>query len=136
MKYSIIRGVTVVVALAGVGLAGDSLWPNPARWTLSAQPECRIMRGNKPVKGNQDALARILATSNPCPRNVVELRQQIASRGGTFATAFINNRGFHNPNAGSFSLFEIVTGDLKSIGRVSDGEFFFGHFTRSAGPRL
>ena len=136
MRCWIIRAVTVVVALAGVGLGGDLFWPNPARWTVSAQPECRIMRGNKPVTGNQDVLARILATSNPCPRNVVELRQQIASRGGTFATAFINNRGFHNPNAGSFSLFEIVTGDLKSIGRVSDGEFFFGHFTRPAGPRL
>ena len=136
MRYSIFRGVTVVVILVGVGLSGDLLWPNPARWNLSAQPECTITRGNNPETGNQDALARILATSNPCPRNVVELRQQIASRGGTFATAFINNRGFHNPNRGSFSLFEVVTGNLQSIGRVSDGEFFFGHFTTSAGQRL
>jgi hypothetical protein len=136
MTYLIIRGVTVCVALACIGLAGDFLLPSTVRWTVSAQSECRIMRGGKPVTGNQDALARILASSNPCPRDVVELRRQIASRGGTFATAFINNRGFHNPDGGSFSLFEVVTGDLSSIGRVSDGEFFFGHFTTSAGPRL
>ena len=40
---------------------------------------------------------------------------------GTFATTFVNNRGFHNPSAGSFSLFEVVTGDLRSVGRVGWG---------------
>ena len=71
--------------------------------------------------GNQDALARLLAARPTCPSDAVALRARIRESGGVLATAFIGNRSFHNPGAGSFSLFEIVGGSLASIGVVGDG---------------
>lgn len=120
-------GAASAALLASVGVATP---------VLAAQPSCTPVRNGRPVTGNRDALAQVLATGGICPRDVVALRARIVALGGTLGTAFINNRGFHNPAAGSFSLFEVVTGSLTGVGRVEDGEFFFGHFTAPAGGRL
>ena len=106
-----------------------------AELVLLAQPPCVALRPGPP-QTRQDALARLLASSEPCPRDVVALRTRIRNAGGALQTAFINNRGFHNPAKGSFSLFEMVTGTLTPAGEVREGEFFFGHFTMPAGSRL
>lgn len=125
-------------AMVGVGAVSTLLLVSVGFETsaFGAQPTCTPVRNGRPVTGNQDALAQLLAKGGACPRDVVALRARIKEHGGTLSTAFINNRGFHNPAAGSFSLFEVVTGPLTSIGRVGSGEFFFGHFTAPDGMRL
>ena len=120
-------GAVSVLLLAPVGIETP---------VLAAQPACVPVLAGQRATSNQDALARLLASSAACPRDVVALRARIKERGGTLTTAFINNRGFHNPGDGSFSLFEVVTGALTSVGTVEGGEFFFGHFTAPAGSRL
>jgi hypothetical protein len=47
----------------------------------------------------------------------------------------VANRGFHNPDAGSFSVFESVSGTIGGKA-VQDREFFFGHFTRADAGNL
>ena len=78
----VMRGVVVVVALACVDHVGDRLWLDSDRWTVFAQSGCTAVRNGKPVTGNQDALARLLASSNPCPRNAIALRREITTRAG------------------------------------------------------
>ncbi len=125
----------LAAALAVAGALEGQAGFDPGR-TLLAQTPCTALRNGKPVIGNADALARVLASSNPCAHDAVALRTQIITRGGRIATAFVGNRGFHNPGEGSFSLFETVTGELGSAGPVADGEFFFGHFVEPVGSRL
>lgn len=111
--------------------AGNTLAPAP--------PACVIRdNANKPTLGNNDPLARLLLAGGPCPANVFEFRARLLSAGAKMRTAFVSNRGFHNPADGSFSMFEIVSGRLAPAGlEVADGEFFFGHFTaRAAGNKL
>jgi hypothetical protein len=92
----------------------------------------------QPVKSNRDAVAMVLAASAACPVNVFDFRARILDAGGRIETALVNNQGFHHPNVGSFSLFEIVSGRLKDpIGvTVERGDFFFGHFTASRNGTL
>ena len=130
----ICTGLFSACAIAAV-LVQDHAWPS-AGLVLLAQPPCVAPRPGPPAPARQDALARLLASSEPCPRDVLALRTRIRNAGGAFSTAFINNRGFHNPGDGSFSLFEMVTGKLTPAGDVREGEFFFGHFTGAAGKRL
>jgi hypothetical protein len=68
---------------------------------------------------------------------VFELRDLLRDEGAQLTTAMVANRGFHNPEFGSFSLFEMVDGPLASIDTaVEKGEFFFGHFTAPEGSEL
>jgi hypothetical protein len=116
--------VAMVLALAG-------------QQAPAAGPGCLpVLRTGARVTGNQDVLARLLAAGDACPPDVLALRQRIVGSGGVLATAFIGNRGFHNPGRGSFSLFETVGGTLDGLGKVEEGEMFFGHFTVADGARL
>lgn len=115
-------GVLVVVAAIGT--------------VARAEPACVPLRGGVAAVGNQDAIARLLASSETCPRDVFTLRALIRERGGAIATAFVGNRGFHNPSLGSFSLFEMASGPLAPGVTVEDGELFIGHFTAASGPSL
>jgi hypothetical protein len=104
----------------------------------SAQVNC-VLRdsANQPVLNSSDALAKVLVTDRPCPSNVFELRSRLLASGAKIKTTLVGNRGFHNPKAGSFSLFEMVTGSLNPLGiQINDGEVFFGHFTRANGAAL
>lgn len=78
-----------------------------------------------------DALG-LLLSEHTCPKNVFELRQLFKSSGLRLETTLVANRGFHNPAQGSFSLFEMVFGKLKTPDNhllINAGDFFFGHFT-------
>lgn len=101
-------------------------------------PACIIRdNANKAVLNNNDPLARLLMTGVPCPTNVFEFRARLIGAGAKIKTAFVANRGFHNPALGSFSMFEMVSGRLAPAGLdVADGEFFFGHFTARDGNKL
>jgi hypothetical protein len=92
---------------------------------------------NKATLNNNDPLAKLLLAGDPCPANVFEFRARLLKAGAKIRTAFVGNRGFHNPAEGSFSMFEIVSGRLTPGGlEVADGEFFFGHFTARNGNKL
>ena len=125
-------GLVFTFAIAAALVHAHAL-PSTERASL-AQPPCVTPPAGPQAR--QDALARLLASGNPCPRNVLALRTSIRNGGGTLLTAFINNRSRHNPGGGSFSLFEMVTGTLASAGEVREGEFFFGHFTAASGSTL
>ena len=106
-----------------------------------AQPtaSCPIfdLKTGEPITGNADPLALLLASSQVCPADVFELRDLLLGEDVQLTTTMVANRGYHNPAFGSFSLFEMVEGELPSIDRIVEkGEFFFGHFTGAVGSEL
>jgi hypothetical protein len=113
------------------GMAGNGLVQPPP-------PACIILdNANKATLNNNDPLARLLLSGGPCPTNVFEFRARLLGAGAKIKTAFVANRGFHNPAFGSFSMFEMVSGRLAPAGvDVAEGEFFFGHFTARDGNKL
>lgn len=90
------------------------------------------------VTTNRDPVAMVLAASATCPADVFEFRGRILNAGGHIETALVNNQGFHNPDVGNFSLFEMASGKFQEpIGlTVEPGDFFFGHFTARQGGTL
>ncbi|WP_225316693.1 hypothetical protein [Legionella longbeachae] len=86
----------------------------------------------KPAERTDDALGLILFSEPQCPRDVFALRQFLKNAGLKIETTMVANRGFHNPSQGSFSLFEMVLGELHINEHhlsINAGDFFFGHFT-------
>jgi len=103
-----------------------------------AQPttSCPIfdLKTGEPITGNADHLALLLASTQVCPTDVFEFRDLLLSEDVQLTTTMVANRGFHNPAFGSFSLFEMVEGELPSINKIVEkGEFFFGHFIGAFG---
>lgn len=85
----------------------------------------------KPVVQTNDALGLILFSDAPCPKDVFSLRKFLKNSGLKIETTMVANRGFHNPAQGSFSLFEIVSGELNIKENhvvIHTGDFFIGHF--------
>src|SRR3990167_4536509 len=79
-----------------------------------------------------DALGVLLFSDVACPKDVFLFRQLLKKSGLKLETTMVANRGFHNPTQGSFSIFEIVSGQLTSGNNtfiIKTGDFFFGHFT-------
>lgn len=96
-----------------------------------AQAGCLIRNSDKsPTLRQGDALFLTLAAAKQCPENVQALKAELIAVGANIEPAMVGNRGFHNPELGSFSFFETVTGHLAPFGLdVHAGDFFFGHFT-------
>ncbi|AUH70647.1 hypothetical protein CAB17_00215 [Legionella sainthelensi] len=94
---------------------------------------CSVFHSSgKPAERTHDALGLILFSEVQCPRDVFALRQLLKKAGLKIETTMVANRGFHNPSQGSFSLFEMVLGELKIMDHhlsIDTGDFFFGHFT-------
>lgn len=67
-----------------------------------------------------DGVSYLLFISSKCPSNVLEWNREIERAGLKHAPSMVANRGRNNPDMGSFSFFESVTGKF---------EFFYGHFT-------
>ena len=85
---------------------------------------CEIVRSNgQPVLALNDAFYRTVHPLPRCPENAPALKSVLGHAGGLIQPAMVANRGFHNPELGSFSFFESVRGLAKP------GQFFFGHFT-------
>lgn len=95
-----------------------------------AKAACTISQSNgRPAIGLEDALAKSLSSAETCPLNVQEFRQLLSTLGLDSKPSMVANRGRNNPKAGSFSLFERVTGKLADGSIIADGHFFYGHFT-------
>lgn len=82
-----------------------------------------------------DALQKILHSQSGCPTNVQEFSEWLKNLNLKAKPTLVANRGFHNPKLGSFSFFETVTGQLDNV-TLSEGEFFFGHFTAEENDNL
>jgi len=99
--------------------------------------KCQIKNSDgSPIKIKTDPLYRLLEKSSACPENAQSLRSLIKNEGLILKTSMVANRGFHNPSLGSFSFFEEVMSTSKSRLTISEGEFFFGHFTTLVGGLL
>lgn len=102
-----------------------------------AQAACGPLNSNGgPASPQADALAVVLAGAVTCPGDVHQFRALLAANGLTTKPSLVANRGRNNPRLGSFSVFERVIGRLASGQVVSDGQFFFGHFTAAHQGRL
>ncbi|WP_454782840.1 hypothetical protein [Legionella sp. WA2022007384] len=102
-------------------------------WFQPTFAACSLINSSGETAGRtHDALGILLLSDVSCPKNVFALRQLLKSSGLKLETTLVANRGFHNPNQGSFSLFEMVLGEFKTLDEhlsIEAGDFFFGHFT-------
>lgn len=85
---------------------------------------------------SQDYLKSILQTT-ACPANVQELKALFNKDKMKAIPAMVANRGFHNPEAGSFSIFESVQGYSELMKRnILPEHLYFGHFTTIEGDSV
>jgi hypothetical protein len=86
--------------------------------------------GGCPIEARQDLLAQILLNAKACPTTVQELKELLINDSLKELPAMVANRGFHNSNLGSFSIFESVTGKSQIMNKIIKPEhLYFGHFT-------
>jgi hypothetical protein len=94
---------------------------------------CSVLNSaGQSVPPTADALGLLLQSDDACPTDVFAFRKRLQAADLNLETTMVANRGFHNPTAGSFSLFEIVSGKLtakENTVAINPGDFFFGHFT-------
>jgi len=83
----------------------------------------------------EDALYKLLSNEIECPQHVIDFKQALEKAALKAKPTMVANRGFHNPTLGSFSFFEIVHGELNGT-TIKQGDFFFGHFTKSVDNQL
>lgn len=77
---------------------------------------------------NSDLLA--IHLSRKCPTSVQELKTLFFDDGLTLNPSIVANRGRHNPELGSFSIFETTSGHSRLLNAtVSPEHLYFGHFT-------
>lgn len=80
------------------------------------------------ASGGIDLLGLVLEKT--CPHDVREFKELLNQDGLFVSAAMVSNRGFHNPDQGSFSIFETASGDSHILGKkVSPEHLYFGHFT-------
>ena len=79
----------------------------------------------------QDPVARVLAQQTTCPKNAMEFVATLQRSGARLEPTMVNFVGFHNPDAGAFFFFEIVSsaGAAPSNFAIARGDLLFGHFT-------
>ena len=81
----------------------------------------------------KDPVARVLAQQNACPKNAMEFVELLKRSGALMEPTMVNFVGFHNPDAGAFFIFEIVSsgGASPSSLTIQRGDLLFGHFTNA-----
>jgi hypothetical protein len=93
--------------------------------SFTAHTECQVYKSDKTkVEPQHDPFFQLLAGLNHCPDTIESLRDKMIEHGFVVRPAMVANRGRNNPTLGSFSFFEMVTGN-----NVMPGDWFFGHFT-------
>jgi hypothetical protein len=86
----------------------------------------------------QDPVVRVLAAQSACPKNAAEWVDALKRAGARMEPTMVNFVGFHNPDAGAFFIFEIVSSDSAAPSNLAilRGDLLFGHFTTTSGDRL
>ena len=80
----------------------------------------------------RDPVARVLAQQATCPKTAVAFRNLLKQSGARLEPTMVNFVGFHNPDAGAFFVFEIVSATgagAPSQVKIDRGDLVFGHFT-------
>jgi hypothetical protein len=114
-RSSIIAGTALVFVFASAGFSRAACVPN-----------------NLATPAPQDPVARVLSQQNGCPKNAMEFVDILKRAGARLEPTMVNFVGAHNPDAGAFFIFEIVTlggGDSPSKLSIPRGDLLFGHFT-------
>lgn len=83
---------------------------------------------NLPEEKLDDAVMRGLLNGENIPLDIFSIQQKLENWGGVITPYIVANRGYHNPEGGSFSVFESYQGPIED-GVVKEGEFFLGFFT-------
>ena len=96
---------------------------------LNANAECVIYYKESPLEKKQDAVGILLANENICPDSIQDFKKITEKNNLQYKTGMVANRGKNNPQAGSFSFFESVTGVLPNGTSIRPGEFYLGYFT-------
>lgn len=92
----------------------------------TAYAACEIKGGER----SNDYLSHLLKHEASCPKSVQELNRLLQTDGIRKRPTMVANRGFHNPQLGSFSIFETLKGRSQQLGRdIAPSHFYFGHFT-------
>src|SRR6266496_5682297 len=89
-----------------------------------------------PTPAPQDPVARVLSQQNGCPKNAMEFVDTLKRAGARLEPTMVNFVGAHNPDAGAFFIFEIVSlAGSASPSRltIQRGDMLFGHFTVATG---
>ncbi len=97
--------------------------------TNQAEAKCNIKDIFKSHKlGLHDPLFIVLNSLEECPKNVLEFKAILKDLNTEIIPTMVSNRGFHNSNSGSLSIFEMVKGNINGI-EINSEDFYFGHFT-------
>lgn len=92
---------------------------------FNAYTECIVYNSDKTKAPIQyDAFFQLLINLDRCPETINNFKAQIEQQGFMIKPSMVANQGRNNPILGSFSFFEIVTGN-----GIMPGDWFFGHFT-------
>ena len=104
----------------------------------TSSANCTIYNSDGSVTSpKEDALYKILSRQQSCPVVVLDFKSILTQAKLTVQPTMVANRGFHNPDLGSFSFFEIVQGQLIEENlTVKKGDFFFGHFTEAVDNKI
>lgn len=100
--------------------------------SVIVQASCPV-RGphSRAMVGLGDALFEVLSRLQECPSDVFALKAALRADGLLAQPAMVANRGRHNPQLGSFSFFEVVSGHSSALNKtVMPEHFYFGHFTQ------
>jgi hypothetical protein len=124
----------LIVLVAAATCAGRvAAAPPPGSPQLDGR--ARVILGPGGERADDAVRHGILAGTAPVPATIFEVRRKLERFGGSLATHIVANRGFENPEAGSFSFFESYAGPIP--GRtVSEGELFLGFFSERRGDTL
>ena len=117
-------------------LVGCNLSKTEGNSQILAEGKCIVQKSNGTAAEEQnDPLFEILK-QNQCPTTVSDFKKLLLEKNLTSLPSMVANRGFHNPEFGSFSFFETVSGTLPSGKSVASHEFMFGHFTGEDSGKL
>jgi len=82
-------------------------------------------------------LALLLKAQDRCPETAIDFRNLVQGSGGRLETTMVNFLSFRDSGDGAFFLFEIVSGQPKTLNHpIEKGDLLFGHFLKSSGSQL
>ena len=124
-----LRNTIMTTHIRTVSLAGSAalfvLWS-----VVSVDAAC--IPSNLPTPSPRDPVARVLAPQAACPNTAIAFRNLLKRSGARLEPTMVNFVGFHNPNAGAFFIFEIVSASSSTL-TIQRGDLVFGHFTTATG---
>jgi hypothetical protein len=106
--------ITAVVSVLGVV------------FTPLCHAACTVQKLATPAP--KDPVARVLAAQDACPRTPREFVEALKRLGARMEPTVVNFVGFHNPDAGAFFFFEIVSNAPPSAITIQRGDLLFGTF--------